>query len=314
MKSVFLDLESLGDLSLTALENECDSLEYYQTSGPEEVQARIAGAELLIINKAKINKSHFENTPSLRLICVVATGTDVVDLEAAKEYGVAVCNCQAYGTASVVQHVFSLILALQTNLLSYHHAIRDGRWQKSTQFCFLDYPIAELQGKTLGIVGYGTLGKGVGKIAEAFGMKLLLARRPGGAPDERLPLTEILPLVDVLTLHCPLNDATRNIIDAQALKQMKPTATLINAGRGGLVDEEALLNSLINGEIGGAAVDVLTTEPPTHSNPLLDARLPNLIVTPHIAWASKEARETILLQTVENIQAFKQGAPTRQVA
>ncbi len=163
-------------------------------------------------------------------------------------------------------------------------------------------------------MGYGTLGKGVGKIAEAFGMKLLLARRPGAAPDERLPLTEILPLVDVLTLHCPLNDATRNIIDAQALKQMKPTATLINAGRGGLVDEEALLNSLINGEIRGAAVDVLTTEPPTHSNPLLDARLPNLLVTPHIAWASKEARETILLQTVENIQAFKQGAPTRQVA
>lgn len=313
MRAVFLDLEGLEDLSLLQIEQECQSLTTYLTTQPDEVDERITKADLVIVNKTKLDRNHFERHPELKLVCVVATGTDIIDLQAAAEHGVTVCNCQAYGTASVVQHVFSLILALQTNLIAYHQATQQGRWQTANQFCFLDYPIRELNGKTLGIVGYGTLGTAVGEVAKSFGMKIEIARRPGGPPDERPTLSELLPLVDILTLHCPLTEGTRNLIDEKALKQMKSTALLINAGRGGLVDETALVKSLQNNEIGGAAVDVLSKEPPRDSNPLLEVSLPNLIVTPHIAWASLEARRTILDQTVENIQAFKKNDVLRKV-
>lgn len=313
MKAVFLDSEGLDDLDLNGLSEACSSLRIFRTTSPEEVAGRIAGAELVILNKVRIAKHHLVAAPSVRLIAVVATGTDVVDLTATAELGVTVCNCQAYGTNSVVQHVFGVILALHTNLLAYHAAVRQGRWQKSRQFCFLDYPIIELKGKTLGIVGYGTLGRGIAEVARAFGMKVVIARRPGNPPDERPALAAMLPEIDILTLHCPLTDQTRNLIDAAALAQMKPTAFIINAARGGIVDEPALVDALRSGTIGGAAVDVLSVEPPRAGNPLLDADLPNLIVTPHIAWASREARQRIINQTVENILAFKAGSPVRVV-
>ncbi len=313
MKAVFLDSEGLDDVVLEGLREECDSLEIFPATAPEEVAGRIAGAEIIILNKVRITGEHLRAAPSVRLVAVVATGTDVVDLQGAAGLGVTVCNCQAYGTDSVVQHVFSLILALHTNLLSYHRAVRDGRWQKASQFCFLDYPIVELKGKTLGIVGYGTLGQGVARIAEAFGMKVAVARRPGGPPDDRPTLAEMLPEVDILTLHCPLTNYTRNLIDASALSLMKPTAFLINPARGGIVDETALAEALRAGKIAGAAVDVLSVEPPRHGNPLLTADLPNLIVTPHIAWASREARQRIIDQTAENIRVFKAGRPMRVV-
>lgn len=313
MKGVFLDLKGLEDLPLSVLTGECESLQCHETTAPNDVDNRIAGAELIIVNKVKLTRDHLQQARSLRLICLVATGTDVIDLQAARDFGITVCNCRNYGTASVVQHVFSLILALQTNLLLYHKAIQGGRWQQATQFCFLDYPISELKDKTLGIIGYGTLGKAVAEVAKAFGMKLMVARRPGVPRPDQLPLEEMLPQVDILTLHCPLTTQTKNIINQQALQSMKPTALLINAARGGLVDEQALLESLIQGDIAGAAVDVLTTEPPLNSNPLLEGELPNLIVTPHIAWASREARVRILEQTAENIRTFKAGSPTRVV-
>ena len=313
MKAVFLDSEGLDDLNLAGLAGECSSLQIFRATAPEEVAGRIAGAELIILNKVRIARHHLVAAPSVRLISVAATGTDVVELPAAAELAVTVCNCQAYGTASVVEHVFSVILALHTNLLSYHAAVRDGRWQKASQFCFLDFPIVELRGKTLGIVGYGTLGRGIAEVAQAFGMKVVVARRPGNPPDERPALNEMLPEIDVLTLHCPLTDNTRNLIDAAALSLMKPTAFVINAARGGIVDEAALLDALRLGKIAGAAVDVLSVEPPRAGNPLLDARLPNLIVTPHIAWASREARQRIIDQTAENIRTFKAGAPVRVV-
>ncbi len=312
MKAVFLDAESLDTLVLTDLKKECSVLQMFHTTTPEEVAKRIAGVDLIILNKVKISRQHLEATPSVRLICVVATGTDVVDLRGASELGVTVCNCQAYGTASVVQHVFSIMLALHTNLLSYHAAVQAGRWQTASQFCFLDYPIVELKGKTLGIVGYGTLGQGIAEIARAFGMKVVIARRPGNPPDDRPPLNEMLADIDVLTLHCPLTDQTRNLINAQTFSKMKPTSFLINCARGGIVDEEALLEALQTKKIAGAAVDVLSVEPPRDSNPLLKAKLPNLIITPHIAWASREARQTIIDQTVENIRAFKAGKPLRR--
>ena len=313
MKAVFLDSDGLDDLVLDGLKKECSTLAIFPTTAPDEVTGRLEGVELVILNKVKISRDHLLAAPSVRLIAVVATGTDVVDLQAAAELGVTVCNCQAYGTDSVVQHVFSLILALHTNLLSYHRAVQEGRWQQASQFCFMGFPIIELKGKSLGIVGYGTLGRGVARVAEAFGMKIVVARRPGGPPDDRPTLTEMLPEVDVLTLHCPLTGETRNLIDAAALSLMKPTAFLINAARGGIVDETALADALRAGKIAGAAVDVLSVEPPRQGNPLLAADLPNLIVTPHIAWASREARQRIIDQTTENIRAFKAGAPVRVV-
>jgi len=313
MKAVFLDTESLDDLSLAPIQQQCSSLALYGTTSPEQVAERIAGAELVILNKVRIERRHLEGAPSLKLICLVATGTDVVDVQAASELGVTVCNCQAYGTASVAQHVLSLLLALATRLIPYHQAVLAGKWQESTQFCFLDYPITELAGKKLGIVGYGTLGKAVGKLAEALGMEIIIARRPGSDDASRPPLAELLPILDALTLHCPLTPTTRNLIDAQALAMMKPGALLINCARGGLVDETALAAALRSGRLGGAATDVLSSEPPRDGNPLLAGDIPNLIVTPHIAWASTEARSRIITQTAENIAAYRQGAPVRVV-
>lgn len=313
MKSVFLDAEGIDDCDLEMLKSVCDQLEIYSFSTPEEITERLAGAEIVITNKARIGRTEMAANPGMKLICVVATGTDVIDLQAATDMGITVCNCQAYGTDSVVQHVFASILALQTSLIQYHQAVQQGRWQKASQFCFLDYPISELQGKTLGIVGFGTLGKGVAKIAEAFGMKVVVAARPGTADSTRPSLEELLPQLDILTLHCPLNDATRGLIGEKEFTRMKPTAFLVNAARGGIVDEVALTNALKEGMIAGAAMDVLSVEPPQSSNPLLETGLPNLIVTPHIAWASKEARQRIVDQTVENIESWKKGGKLRVV-
>jgi len=314
MNAVFLDSAGLDEFSLKSLTDECTSLQVFHTTTPEEVTERITGAELLIVNKVRITRRHLLSSPSIRLICVVATGTDVIDLQAAMELGVIVCNCQAYGTDSVVQHVFATILALHTNLLSYHAAVRAGHWQSADQFCFLDFPIIELKGKTLGIVGYGTLGRAIADMGIAFGMKIIVARRPGNPPDDRPSLKEMLPDVDILTLHCPLTDHTRNLIDRRAIALMKPSAFLVNAARGGIVDEAALAEALMAGNIAGAAIDVLSSEPPRESNPLLVPQLPNLILTPHIAWASSEARQRILDQTAENIRAFKAGTPVRIVS
>ncbi|SHO51666.1 NAD(P)-dependent oxidoreductase [Desulfopila aestuarii] len=313
MGSVFLDAEGLENCQLDELRRVCGGLKMYQWTASNEISSRIAGAELVILNKARITREILVANPTLRLICVVATGTDCVDLQAARELGVTVCNCQAYGTDSVVQHVFTSILALHTSLLRYHGAVRAGRWQKAGQFCFLDFPITELKGKTLGIVGFGNLGKGVAAIAEAFGMRVVVAARPGSTDDTRPSLVEILPLVDVLTLHCPLNEHTRGLIGIKELAMMKPTAFLVNAARGGIVDEDALVEALKNGTIGGAAVDVLTVEPPKDGNPLLDTELPNLIVTPHVAWASEEARQRLVDHTVENITAWRAGTGVRVV-
>lgn len=313
MGSVFLDAEGLGDCQLDELQQVCDGLQMYQYTPAEKVSSRIAAAELVIVNKTRMTREILAASPELKLICVVATGTDCIDLQAAQELGITVCNCQAYGTDSVVQHVFANILALHTSLFQYRGAVRAGRWQQASQFCFLDYPITELKGKLLGIVGFGNLGKGVAAIAEAFGMQVVVAARPGSTGDVRPTLDDLLPQVDVLTLHCPLNEHTRGLIGNRELALMKPTAFLINAARGGIVDEVALVEGLRNGIIRGAAVDVLTVEPPKEGNPLLEAELPNLIVTPHIAWASAEARQRLIDQTVENIRSWRAGASVRVV-
>lgn len=313
-KAVFLDLESLEDIDLAALAAEFDSFETHMATAPAEVAARIRDAEVVLVNKVRLDAAALQQAPRLKLICVVATGTNNVDLEAALRLGIQVSNCRAYGNDSVIQHVFALLLALSTRLLDYHQAVQTGRWQQAGQFCFLDFPIAELAGKTLGIVGYGNLGQGVGRIAEAFGMKVMIAQRPGGPAEAgRAPLDELLPQVDVLTLHCPLTEHTRNLLDAAAFRRMKNSALLINVARGGIVDEAALAEALRTGEIAGAATDVLSVEPPREGNPLLSADIPNLIVTPHNAWGSTEARQRIIGQTLDTVQAFKRGEALRAV-
>jgi glycerate dehydrogenase len=315
-RAVFLDYSSLdlGDLDATPLRQTFDSLELHDRTSAEDVTARLQGAQVAITNKVVIDAAAMAACPSLRLILVSATGTNNVDLAAAARQGITVCNCQGYGTPSVAQHTLMLLLALATRLPDYQRAVAEGRWQRSAQFCLLDYPIMELQGKTLGLLGHGELGSAVARLAEAFGMRVLLGQLPGRPPrEDRLALGALLPQVDALTLHCPLNEHTRGLIGAAELALLKPGALLVNTARGGIVDEQALVDALRSGHLGGAATDVLTVEPPAQGNPLLDSSIPRLIVTPHSAWGSREARQRIIEQMSENAAGYFAGRPARVV-
>jgi len=313
---VVLDLGSIdrGDLDLSRLRAAASGWTMHQETDGDSVAERVREADVAVSNKVVLDRNALEAAKSLRLVCIAATGTNNVDLEAARDLGIAVANVTGYATPSVVQHVFTLILALTTRLPDYTAAVAAGAWGRSAQFCLLDYPIRELSGLTLGIVGYGELGRGVAAIADAFGMRVLLAQRPGG-PEQRgrMALSELLPQVDVLTLHCPLTPYTRNLIGAEELRLMKPDAVLINTARGGIVDEPALVEALRLGQIGGAGVDVLSVEPPREGNPLLAADIPNLIVTPHVAWASCQSRQRLIDEVAENILAFGRGEERNRV-
>lgn len=310
MKGVLLDLGSMdaGDLDLSALHALCNPLSTYSETLPEQVGARIGDAQVVISNKVLLDADAMAAAAQLKLICVAATGTNNVDLEAARARGIAVCNVRGYATASVVEHVFALLLSLVRQLDAYRNRLAAGDWQRAPHFCLLEPPMQELRGRTLGIVGYGELGRAVARVAEAFGMRVLLAQRPGApaAPD-RIALHDLLPQVDIVSLHCPLTEQTRDLIGAPELAAMKPTALLINTARGGLVDEAALLAALQSGRLGGAGIDVLAQEPPLANNALLAARLPNLIVTPHIAWASLAARQRLVEELALNIRSFQSG-------
>lgn len=315
-KAVFLDSATLkADASLLEpLKNLFDEWYNYPQTEPEQVINRLQDAQVAICNKVKITKEVIDACPNLQLILICATGTNNIDLIAAKERHITVCNCQAYGTSSVSQHTFTLILALATRLLDYTSAVNKGEWQRATSFCLMDYPVMEIAGKTLGIIGYGELGKTVAKLAQAFGMKVLIGQLPSRPHKEgALPLSTLLPQVDILTLHCPLTEETKNLITLTEMQTMKKQALLINTARGGIVNEEDLAKALKEGILAGAATDVLSTEPPTEGNPLLDPSIPNLIITPHSAWASKEAQNNILKQVTENIEAFIKGNPIRVI-
>lgn len=315
-RAVFLDHSSLdlGDLDLSALTQCFAELQLYPQSSKAEAIERLQGAQVAISNKVPLDAEVFTACPDLKLVLVAATGTNPFDLAAARTHGVVVSNCQGYGTASVAQHTLMLLLALATRLPDYQQDVRAGRWQQAQQFCLLDYPIIELHGKTLGLLGHGELGSAVARLAEAFGMRVLLGQLPGRPPRaDRLPLDELLPQVDALTLHCPLNRDTLNLIGARELSLMKATAFVINTARGGLVNEQALADALRAGHLGGAATDVLTQEPPQDDNPLLAADIPRLIITPHSAWGSREARQRIVAQISENARAYFAGAPIRVV-
>lgn len=315
LKAVFLDYASLdqNDLDSTPLDAAFAELQLYDATTPEQVLPRLADAEVAIVNKVVLNAESIAQLPKLKLILISATGTNNVDLKAAQAQGIVVCNCQGYGTASVAQHTLTLMLALATNVLQYHQAVQHGRWQQAEQFCFLDFPIVELSGKTLGVLGYGELGQEVARLAQALGMKILVGNLPNRQHTGRLSLEELLPQVDVLTLHCPLNDSTKDLIAEKELALMKPTAFLINTARGGIVNEAALAHALQHGTLAGAATDVLSVEPPKQGNILLDSTIPNLIITPHSAWGSVQARQRIVQQLTENAQCFISGKIIRQV-
>ncbi|QLF94429.1 2-hydroxyacid dehydrogenase [Pseudomonas sp. ABC1] len=316
-RAVFLDLEPLDqqDLDLAPLRTLFDEFESHPGSTAAEVATRLQGAQVAISNKVPLDAATLARCPELELILVSATGVNNIDLAAARAQGIVVCNCQGYGTATVAQHTLALLLALATRLVDYDAAVRAGHWQRSAQFCLLDYPIVELEGKVLGLLGHGELGSAVARLAEALGMRVLLGNLPG-RPEraDRLALHELLPQVDALTLHCPLTERTRTMIGTKELGLMKPGAFLVNAARGGLVDEQALADALRSGHLGGAATDVLTQEPPVDGNPLLAADIPRLLITPHSAWGSREARQRIVMQLVENAEAYFAGTPRRQVA
>ena len=310
MKGVFLDLASLDneDLNLEPLHVALDEWDLYPSTETAEVAARLQGAEVVVSNKVVLSREALASTATLRLICVAATGTNNVDLDAARERGIIVTNVRAYGTASVVQHVFTLMLSLQRRIPAYQQAIRQGRWEQSRFFCLLDYPIEELGGKVLGIIGFGELGQAVAKAAACFDMEVRVARRDvDDTRPDRVPLDDLLAETDVLSLHCPLTAKNRGLIGEAQLKRMKSSAILINAARGGLVDETALVIALRQGWIAGAGIDVLEIEPPDGSSPLL-GDVPNLILTPHIAWASRTARQRLLDQLVDIIHGYRQGS------
>ncbi len=317
MTAVFLDRDSLNhdDLDFSSLQSTLADWRFYADTQPEQTASRIADAEVVVSNKVMLDEAALDAAPKLKLIAIAATGTNNVDLNVAARRGISVCNIRRYATPSVVQHVFALLLSLTRHLNDYQAAVRRGDWQRSGQFCLLDYPIRELGDLTLGIIGYGELGRAVADTAErAFGMRVLLAQRPGGpAQPGRIALHELLPQLDVLSLHCPLTAETRGLIGREQLALMKPDALLINAARGGIVDEAALATALLGGKLGGAGIDVLSEEPPTADSPLLQQALPNLIVTPHIAWASRQSRQRLLDQLAENIAAFVAGRPQNLV-
>jgi len=308
MRGVLLDQGSLGDdINLSTLRTQFSDWHSFENSNPSNVLERIQQAHVVISNKVILDAKTIQQCPELKLICVAATGYNNIDLEAAKAADIAACNVTGYATASVVQHVFSLMLSLQTHLCEYRKKVTDGEWQKSEHFCLLDDSISELAGKTLGIVGYGELGKAVEKVAIAFGMHVLIAESlTGKKHNNRTPLNELLQVSDIVTLHCPLSDKTENLINYTTLKTMKPSACLINTARGRIINENDLAKALEEKIIAGAGLDVLSTEPPKN-NVLLEKERRGLIITPHIAWASRQSRQRLVNEITENIKAFNAG-------
>ena len=316
MKAVFLDYASLdqNDLDFSELHAVFENLTLYPASTEEQVLERIQDVDVVITNKVRISAEVIQQLPQLKLILISATGTNNVDLVQTKKSGIVVCNCQAYGTSAVAQHTLMLMLALSTSVIQYHQAVQKGEWQKAQQFCLLDFPIVELTGKTLGIIGYGELGQAVAQLAKAFGMQIMVGALPNRPQHEgRVQLDELLSQADYVSLHCPLTAETKDLIDAKAFDRMKSSAFLINCARGGIVNEQALADALIHKKIAGAATDVLTVEPPKQGNVLLNIDIPNLIITPHSAWGSVDARQRIVQQLMENVKAFQNGQSIRQV-
>jgi glycerate dehydrogenase len=312
--AVFLDFATLGPNVNTTSLDALVAAQYFAYSRPEETPERLATAEIAIVNKVKLDRKTIGAAPRLRLIALTATGTDNVDCKAAQERGIAVANARGYASRAVAQHVFALVLALTNHVARYDALVRADAWRSSPSFALFDYPIRELAGRLLGVVGFGALGQAVAALGRGFGMEVLVSTRVRDEPQEgRVPFTTILRTADIVSLHCPLTRETHHMIGARELKLMKSDALLINTARGGLVDGAALAEALKSGAIGGAGIDVLPVEPPGADEPLLAPDIPNLLITPHIAWAAREARQRALEQVAENVAAFLNGKRLRRV-
>jgi glycerate dehydrogenase len=309
LKTVFLDYDTVsnGDLDLGALREASGNLVLYD-SGEAQSAARIRDADIVLLNKLELTRALLSGAPRLKLVALAATGTNNVDLIAARELGIAVCNVRAYCTASVVQHVWGLILSLTQHVDQFSRLSRDGSWARDEAKAVLSHTIRELHGRIFGVIGWGELGSGAARIAEAFGMRIVIANRPEAPPAAgRVPLDELLTTADIVSLHCPLTAATRGLIGARELELMKPDALLINTARGALIDGTALAAALKAGRLGGAGIDVLPEEPPQRGEPLLDNQIPNLLLTPHVAWAAREARQRCIDEMAANIRDFRSG-------
>ncbi len=313
-KIVFLDSASIiADIRRPAFPHQWVD---YPATAPDQVVPRLADASIAITNKVMLRREILEQLPGLKMVAVAATGTDNVDIACCRERNIVVSNIRNYSVHTVPEHVFMMLLALRRNVLAFRDDLRDGAWQRADQFCLFTHPVRDLHGSTLGLIGHGAIGQAVQWLALAFGMKVLLVEHKG-ATTIRAGYTDFdsaLQESDVLSLHLPLNPTTRHLIGSREFGLMKSNALLINTARGGLVDEPALLDALRAGQIGGAGFDVLDTEPPRQGNPLLDLDLPNFILTPHIAWSSREAMQTLADQLIDNIEAFFHGTPQNRVA
>jgi glycerate dehydrogenase len=310
MRTAFLDYDTVsnGDLDTASLSRCAPEIRFYPLTSESQLAERIADAQIVLVNKIELTRERLESAPELELIAVAGTGTDGVDLAAAEERGIAVCNVRGYCTASVVQQAWALILSLTQHVREYARLATDGSWVENEKYAVLAHPIRELSGRVLGIVGWGTLGRGVAAVGEAFGMRSIACNRPGAPPEHgRVSLDELLATADIVSLHCPSTPATRGLIGARELGLMKRDALLINTARGALVDSTALAQALRAGRLGGAGIDVLAQEPPTDGDPLLASDIPNLIVTPHIAWAAREARQRCIDEMAANIEDFRRG-------
>jgi glycerate dehydrogenase len=318
---VFLDAATYGDVPLEAFTSQWDCTVHPVTRNAAEVCQRLRDHSVAVTNKVAMDQAVLNSAEArdLKLIAVAATGTDIIDREAAQKWDINVCNVPSYATQSVAQFTLALILELATHVGKYRQAVKLGAWQKSPVFALLNHPSMELQGKKLGIIGYGNIGRAVARMARGFGLELLIAARPGStapAASGRTPLNQLLKQADIITLHCPLTAQTKDLINEQTLSLMKPTAFLINTARGALVDEAALIQALREKRLAGAALDVISREPPPADHPVVQAagELDNLLVTPHTAWSAREARERLLQEVRENIRAFFEGKPRNLVA
>lgn len=310
---VFLDRSTLqATVRRPAFEH---TWQEYATTSAEQTVERLKDATIVLTNKAPLRGDVLAQLPKLKMIAVAATGYDVIDVPACRERGIAVANIRNYALHTVPEHAFSLILALRRSLLEYRADVERGRWQEVDQFCFFDHPIRDLHGSTMGIFGEGVLGQGTAAIARAFGMRVLFAdHAPPKMPNvEFTPVEQVLAESDVISLHCPLTPDSRNMFGLEQFRKMKRSAILINTARGGLVDEQALVTALKEGLIAGAGFDVLTKEPPKEGNPLLDLRMPNFILTPHVAWASDGAMQFLADQLIDNVELFIKGTPQHLV-
>lgn len=317
LKVVFLDRETISSETLLREFSFPHTLETHGRTRPEQVAERIADADIVIVNKVRLGADEIAAAPRLRMIAMVATGSDNIDLAACNTRGIIVSNIRGYAVRTVPEHVFALIFALRRSILAYHESVRAGRWQDAAQFCYFDYPIRDLAGSTLGIIGAGTLGQAVAQIGRALGMRVLFAAHKGRKDMGALytPFETVLAESDVISLHCPLTEHTRHLLGTDEFAAMTRKPLIINTARGALIDDHALATALRSGQLGGAGIDVTVPEPPPADHPLMGLLdLPNFILTPHVAWASAEAIQTLADQLIDNIEAFVAGEPRHILA